>query len=101
MHSLVRTVPHLRRRSTEAGEKFKDQISRIHVDYKSVGLRASYRPKYFDRAEHNQTARGVLGFVVCRKLSFFGHIIRDGGCELYSKGRDTEGIALETTAWKT
>ena len=61
----------------------------------SVGLRAPYRPKYFDRAEHNQTARGVLGFVVCRKLSFFGHTIRDGGCEIYSKVCDTEGIALE------
>ena len=24
----------------------------------------------------------LLGFVVCHKLSFFGHTIRDGGCEL-------------------
>ena len=26
--------------------------------YESVGLRAPYIPKYFDRAEHHQTARG-------------------------------------------
>ena len=28
------------------------------------------------------TTRQLLGFVVRRKLSFFGHAIRDGGCEL-------------------
>ena len=28
------------------------------------------------------TTRQLLGFVVRRKLSFFGHTIRDGGCEL-------------------
>ena len=28
------------------------------MDYESVGLRAPYRPKYFDRAEHHQTVRG-------------------------------------------
>ena len=28
------------------------------------------------------STRQLLGFVVRRKLSFFGHTIRDGGCEL-------------------
>ena len=28
------------------------------------------------------TTRQLLGFVVCRKLSYFGHTMRDGGCEL-------------------
>ena len=28
------------------------------------------------------TTRQLLGFVVRRRLSFFGHTIRDGGCEL-------------------
>ena len=28
------------------------------------------------------TTRQVLGFVVRRKLSYFGHTMRDGGCEL-------------------
>ena len=28
------------------------------------------------------TTRQLLGFVVRRKLSYFGHTMRDGGCEL-------------------
>ena len=50
--------------------------------YESVGLRATSIPKYFDRVEHHQTARGLLGFVVGSKLCFFGQTIKDGGCEL-------------------
>ena len=30
------------------------------MDYESVGLRAPYTPKYYDRAEHHQTAIGGL-----------------------------------------
>ena len=41
--------------------------------YESVGL----------NTEHTKLpSRQLLGFVVRRKLSFFGHAIRDGGCEL-------------------
>ena len=47
-----------------------------------VGLRAPYRPKYFDRIEYHQTARGLPGFVVRHNRPCFGHTIRDGGCEL-------------------
>ena len=32
--------------------------------------------------EQLNTTRQLLGFVVRRKLSFVGHTIRDGGCEL-------------------
>ena len=40
-----------------------------------------HRPNQSILSELN-TTRPFLGIVVRRKLSFFGHIIRDGGCEL-------------------
>ena len=42
---------------SDEGWRVKDRISRI-VDYASVGLRAPYRPKYFDRAIRHQTVKG-------------------------------------------
>ena len=55
--------------------------------------------------------RHLLGFVVRRKLSFFGHTVKDGGCELVKcvvqrevlgkrrsgrpKSPDTRGIVLD------
>ena len=45
------------------------------------------------------TTRQLLSFVVRRKLSFFGHTIRDGGCELVV--RDQGESEREAKAWKT
>ena len=49
--------------------------------YESVGLNILYRTDDSILTELG-TTRQLLGFVVRRKLSFFGHTIRDGGCEL-------------------
>ena len=38
------------------------------MDYESVGLRAPYIPKYFDRAEHHQTA---IGGMLCAASSHY------------------------------
>ena len=38
------------------------------MDYESVGLRAPYRPKYFDRAEYHRTARGGLLGIIMRRM---------------------------------
>ncbi len=49
--------------------------------YESVGLHIEQTKDESILAELN-TTRQLLGFVVRRKLSFFEHPIRDGGCEL-------------------
>ena len=41
---------------------------------------AAYRPRYSDRAKHHKTS--TLICCAPHELSFFGHTIRDGGCEL-------------------
>ena len=57
------------------------------------------------------TTRQLLGFVVRRKLSFFGHTIRDGGCELVKcviqgkvsgkrrRGRPNTSYSSNITKW--
>ena len=47
--------------------------------YESVGLNTTTDGSILTELN---TTRQLLGFVVRRKLSFFGHTIRDGGCEL-------------------
>ena len=64
------------------------------MDYESVGLRPPYRRNYVDRAEHHQTARGLLGFVVRRKATQ-----SETAGASYSNVCDTEGIVWETTEW--
>ena len=65
-------------------------------------LRVSWTERRTDESillEHN-TTRQLLGFVVRRKLSYFGHTMRDGGCELMKcviQGK----VTGKPKAWKT
>ena len=59
------------------------------------------------------TTRQLLGFVVRRKLSYFGHTMRDGGCELVKcmiqgkvsgkrrRGRPKTSYSSNITKWMT
>ena len=59
------------------------------------------------------TSRQLLGFVVRRKLSYYGHTIRDGGCELVKcviqgkvsgkrrRGRPNTSYSSNITKWKS
>ena len=47
------------------------------------------------------TTRQVLGIIMRRKLSFFGHTIRDGGCELRGEVCDSGESEWDAKAWKT
>ena len=67
------------------------------MDHESVGLRAPYILKYFERAEHHREL-GVYSDLLCAAMSTYLATQSKAAGASYNA---TEGSAWETTTWKT